>query len=83
MKTVYVLFWCDAWLSKDSMRIASVSDDHNMVLDLALKLSEKSEEGKLSEEDKEQLLTMNQTQDRYENYIITSFALNKLITVNN
>ena len=77
--SVFVLFYCDAWHSHSSKRICGVYDDFDNAFDAAKIVAKKSEEGKIKKYDKELLKSINQTQNRSENYIIEELEINKLI----
>ena len=80
MKTkLSVLFWCDANHTHNSRKLAGVFDDLHKAFRAANKDSKNSEEGKLTPDDKFNLMKYKQTQNRGENYLIEERELNQLL----
>ncbi|QRE03490.1 hypothetical protein [Flavobacterium psychrophilum] len=75
MKTVFVLFTCDAWHTDDSKKVISVCDNLDFVQEIAKKHAK--EEGEpLTKNDVLNLEFQKQTQGRELNFMFEETTLN-------
>lgn len=76
MKKIVILYTCDAWHNYTSNSPIGVFTEKFKAVNFAKLHASKSEEGKLDKHDVFLLSTIDQTQNRDENYIIEEWELN-------